>query len=72
MEEFKEIRMFEGEEFTLRLGDKRKACATTLGNVTFYFDDFRVLEIKNCYYVKNFQRNLISVSQLLREKCCLF
>ena len=52
--------------FTLRVGDGRRAYETVLGNVTLSFN-FVVLEIKNCYYVKNIKQNLIYVACLLRE-----
>ena len=36
-------------------------------DVILNFDDFRFLEIKNCYYIPVFKRNLISVSCLMRQ-----
>ena len=38
-----------------------------MGDVILNFDDFRFLEIKNCYYIPVFNRNLISVSCLMRQ-----
>ena len=64
---FKETRKFASEEFTLRLGDGSIVEARAMGDVILNFDDFRFLEIKNCYYIPVFKRNLISVSCLMRQ-----
>lgn len=67
MQKFRETRRFESKEFTLNVGDRRKVCTTAMENVSLCFDDFRVLGIRNCYYIEEMQWYFIFVFRLLRQ-----
>ena len=49
---FRETRRFKGEEFTLKVRDGRRFCATIMGELSLHFDILWVLENRDCYYVK--------------------
>lgn len=55
------------EPVNVYLGDNRVVKATKVGNVTSYFDAFgkkNVVDMKNVFYVKDMQSNLISYSKI--------
>ena len=41
--------------------------ATAVGDVHLYFDEFRFILLKDCFYVPSFKRNLISVACLIKD-----
>ena len=41
--------------------------AEAMGEVHLYFDEFMVIILRDCFYVPNFKRNLISVACLFKD-----
>ncbi|KAI3457782.1 hypothetical protein Pfo_014445 [Paulownia fortunei] len=54
-------------EHTLRVGTGAVVSARAVGIVYLYFRDKKHLVLRNCYYVPNITRNLISVALLFRQ-----
>ena len=67
MEGLSVTKKFKVNEFTLRLGDGSRVKVTAMGDVTLNFNNSKYLFLKNCYYIPVFNRNLISVSHLIRQ-----
>ena len=61
---FQETRRLADEEIYLWLGNTSRVAAKTVGEVSLYFGGNKVLILKDCLYVPNIRRNLISVSCL--------
>ena len=53
-------RLVDGEIFLL-LGDTSRVVAEAVGEVSLHFGGHKVLVLKDCLYVPNIRRNLISV-----------
>ena len=63
---FEETTSLRDANFSLRIGDGSSVVAEAVGNVRIYFDSFRFILLKDCFYVPKFKRNLISVSCLVQ------
>ena len=59
---FRKTRSLLDRSFTLRMGDGNLVLAEAVGEVHIYFDEFRMLILRDCFYVPNFKRNLILVA----------
>jgi len=64
---FKQTRSLLNESFTLRMGDGTLVLAEAVGDVHLYFDSYRSLFLRDCFYVPQFKRNLISVACLFKD-----
>ena len=64
---FRETRSLLDKSFTSRTGDGNLVLAEAMGEVHLYFDEFRMIISRDCFYVPNFKRNLISVSYLFKD-----
>ena len=64
---FKVTRSLHEEDFTLRTGDGTLVRAEAVGEVHLYFDEFRFIVLRYCFYVPRFKRNLISVACLIKD-----
>ena len=51
----------------LRTGDGNLVFAEAVGKVHLYFDEFRMIILRDCFYVPNFKRNLILVACLFKD-----
>ena len=54
-------------EVDLRVGNKAKVAALTVGTMQLHLPSGFILELNNCYYVPSLSRNIISSSCLLRD-----
>ena len=63
---FRETRSLLDMSFTLRTGNGNLVLAEVVGKVNLYFDEFRMIILRDCFYVPNFKRNLISVACLFK------
>ena len=64
---FKEMRSLLDRSFTLSTGDGNLVLAKAVGEVHLYFDESMVIILRDCFYVPNFKRNLISVACLFKD-----
>ena len=64
---FRETRSLVEEHISLRTGDGKAVSAEAVGDIYLYFDEFRFILLKDCFYVPNFKRNLISVACLIND-----
>ena len=64
---FKETRSLSDESLSLRMGDGSLVLAEAVGDVHLYFDSFRFLVLRDCFYVPRLKRNLISVACLFKD-----
>ena len=55
------------KSFTLRTDDGNLVLAKAVGEVNLYFDEFRMIILRDCFYVPNFKRNLILVTCLFKD-----
>ena len=46
--------------------------AIVVGDVHLYFDEFRFILLKDCFYVPSFRRNLISIASLIKDSYSIF
>ena len=67
MQGFKETRSLGEQGISLRTEDGTLVSATVVGDVHLYFDEFRFILLKDCFYVPSFKRNLISVACLIKD-----
>ena len=49
------------------MGDGSLVSAEAVGDVHLYFDNYRSLILRDCFYVPKFKRNLIYVSSLFKD-----
>lgn len=66
---FKKTRNLSDGNFTLRIGMRQLVSAEAILDFYLYFHEFRVLMLKDCYYVLGFKRNLVYVSCLFKDSC---
>ena len=64
---FRETRSLLDMSFMLRMGDGNLVLPKEVGEVHLYFDEFRMIILRDCFYVPNFKRNLISVACLFKD-----
>ena len=61
------MRSLHDRSLSLRTGDGSLVLAEPVGDVHLYFNEFRFILLKNCFYVPNLKRNLISVACLIKD-----
>ena len=64
---FRETKSLLDMSFMLRTGDDNLVLAEAVGEVYLYFDEFRMIILRDCFYIPNFKRNLISVACLFKD-----
>ena len=64
---FKETKSLPSRSLSLRTGEGNEVLAESVGEVHLYFDDFRFIVLKDCFYIPNFKRNLIFVACLIND-----
>ena len=64
---FRETRSLLDRSFMLRMGDGNLLLAEAVGEVHLYFDEFRMIILRDCFYVPNFKRNFISIACLFKD-----
>lgn len=64
---FKETRSLLNKSFTLKTSDGNLVLAEAVGEVCLYFDEFRMIILRDCFYIPNFKRNLILVACLFKD-----
>ena len=62
-----ETRSLHDRSLSLRTGDGSLVVVEAVGDVYLYFDQFRFILLKDCFYVPNFRRNFISVACLIKD-----
>ena len=62
--QFQETRAVREGAFSLRLGTSQIVSAIAIGSVALFFNNNRTLYLKDCLYVPDLKRNLVSVSCL--------
>ena len=64
---FQETRRLSDGEIYLHMGNATRVAAVAVGNVLLNFSSDRSLILRDCLYVPSIRRNLVSVSNLIKD-----